>query len=505
MPDEATVTGVPLALRWCCRVFFPVALLCFFALAPRAVAAESGAFTPTGSMSDARSGAAAAPLPDGRALVAGGTAGDLPHNSYDLRSAEIFDPDTGSFSPTGSMTVPRSGAVAAPLPDGRVLIAGGSYCVRSTFGPPQCQYYSSAEVFNPATGGFSSAGIGSMSQPRILAVAAPLPDGRVLVAGGNIGDYYNGLSSAEVFDPATNSFSSAGIGSMSVPRSGAAAAPLPDGRVLVAGGQNRKNLSDAEIFDPATNSFSSAGIGSMSVARGYPVAAPLPDGRVLVAGGATGPTSPSPEAFDPATNSFSSAGIGSMTDPRFFGAVAAPLRGGRVLVAGGGFFPPQGNSAEIFAPVSCRGRQATIVGSPRDDVLTGARGADVIMGVGGNDTLSGLGGNDLICGGQGDDAISGGAGNDRLFGQQGNDMLWGRKGSDMLYGQAGNDTLKGGPGKDILKGGTGKNKGAEENPPRERSASCARDGATCSGPRARCRCCAPPRRRACAASAAGAR
>jgi Ca2+-binding RTX toxin-like protein len=303
--------------------------------------------------------------------------------------------------------------------------------------------------------------------PRSGAVAAPLPDGRVLVAGGSDGT--NFPASAEVFDPATNTFSSAGIGSMSGPRFGAAAAPLRDGRVLVVGGLGRTpgtsiGLSSAEVFNPATNSFSSAGIGTRSL-LGVGAAAPLPDGLVLLVGGSSD-RAPNAEAFDPATGTFSSAGIGSMFVGRS-GAAAAPLPGGRVLVAGGGPYDSD-YSAEIFAPVSCRGKQATIIGNDRDEEITGTRRADVIVGLGGNDKLSGLGGNDLICGGQGDDTVNGGVGNDQLRGQQGNDRLWGRKGEDKLSGQAGNDTLKGGPGKDTLKGGAGKDVEAEEKPARRR-------------------------------------
>jgi Ca2+-binding RTX toxin-like protein len=255
---------------------------------------------------------------------------------------------------------------------------------------------------------------GSMSTPRSGAAAAPLPGGRVLVAGGSVGGFRieRVFPTPEVFDPATNSFSSAGIGSMSVPRSDAVAAPLSDGRVLLAGGFNPSGgalsePSSAEVFDPATGTFSSAGIGSMSVERRGAAAAPLPDGRVLVAGGHIG--------------------------------VGSDL-----------------SSAEIFAPVSCRGKQATIVGTSVADQIFGGPKADVIVGVGGNDKLSGLAGNDLICGGQGDDTLSGGAGNDRLYGEEGNDTLWGLKGKDKLSGQAGDDKLKGGPGKDTLKGGAGK-------------------------------------------------
>jgi hypothetical protein len=486
------MTGIRLTLRQRRRVLLPVAFLCLLGLglAPQiASAAGPGSFGPTGSMSTPRSSAAAAPLPGGRVLVAGG--------GSDPSSAEIFNRATNTFSSTGigSMSTPRYGAAAAPLPDGRVLVVGGC-CVSQ-------QYLSSAEVFDPATNTFSSAGIGSMSNRRVDAAAAPLPDGRVLVVGGccSSGPASPYLSSAEVFDPATNSFSSAGIGSMSVPRIGAAAAPLPDGRVLVVGGfQNSTTpytLSSAEVFNPATRRFSSAGIGSMSVPRYGAVAAPLPDGRVLVAGGIADYSAlyscylSSAEIFDAATNTFSSEGIGSMSRPRV-DAAAAPLPDG-VLVAGGYYaadFLGRGcpkdfacdaeTTAEIFAlgappappetcsrpapappatSATCRGKQATIVASNgADRGFTGTPGADVIVGLDGNDELSGLAGNDVICGGKGKDTLYGQNGNDQLSGMAGNDTLESGPGKDILKGGPGKDILKGGPGKDILKGGPGKDK-----------------------------------------------
>jgi hypothetical protein len=431
--------------------------------APTASAVVPGYFSPTGSTSTERAFGAAAPLPDGRVLVAGGP--------QPVASAEVFNPPTNTFSSAGigSMATPRTGAVAAPLPDGRVLVAGGS---------DDAGALASAEVFDPATNSFSSAGIGSMSVPRVYAVAAPLPDGSVLVVGGldDCSPSCHYLSSAEIFDPTTDTFSSAGIGSTSDPRVHAVAAPLPDGRVLVAGGEGQAssgNYASAEVFDPATDTFSSAGIGSMSVARNGAAAASLPDGRVLVAGGHPYNVlyqcaESSAETFDPTTNSFSSA------REMFFrrdGAVAAPLADG-VLVAGGvqngdpdglrcpgPFHCNVSTNAEIFrlglpsaeglAPckdaatpskATCRGREETIVGTEGPDHITGTSRADVIAGLAGNDKLRGLSGNDLICGGPG------------------NDILKGGKDKDRLYGEAGNDKLRGGPGRDRLRGGAGKDK-----------------------------------------------
>jgi Ca2+-binding RTX toxin-like protein len=434
-----------------------VAFVCLLVLglAPRASASGSGFFSPTGSMSVPREGVAAAPLPDGRVLVAGGRNYD--DGRHYLSSAEVFDPATGTFSSAGigSMSVPRYGAAAAPLPDGRVLVTGGYYL---DSGDGSKHYLSSAEIFDPATGTFSSAGVGSMITARLLPAAAPLPDGRVLVAGGAGSD--GSAASAEVFDPTTNLFSF--VSWMIVDRRGPAAAPLPDGRVLVAGGFGIASLSNSEIFNPATDEFS-FGTSFMSTHRDGAAAAPLPDGRVLVAGGYDSYGEDvgrrdylsRAEVFNSATNTFSRAGIGPLSVPRW-GAAAAPLPDGRVLVAGGFDGGRALSSAEIFAPISCRGKEATIIGTEGADQITGSHLADVIIGLGGDDRVSGLRGNDVICGGTGNDTLEGRVGNDQLYGQEGDDKLYGWRGKDKLYGQQGNDTLKGGPGKDVLKGGAGK-------------------------------------------------
>jgi hypothetical protein len=319
-----------------------VPALAFGLLAPQAaLGAGAGSFGSTGSMGTPRYAAVAAPLKDGRVLVAGGYYDDGGGDHY-LSSAEVFNPATGSFSSAGigAMGTARRGAVAAPLPDGRVLVAGGSYYDGGD------HYLASAEAFNPTTNAFTP--VGDMGIARVRAASAPLPDGRVLVAGGNDGP--TRLSSAEVFNPATNTFTA--VNDMGTDRARAAAAPLPDGRVLLAGGTNGAPLSSAEVFDPATNSFSSAGIGAMGTARQAPAAARLPDGRVLISGGVydegLGGYLASAEVFDPASNSFSSAGIGAMGTART-GAAAAPLPDGRVLVAGGFDGHTRFSSAEIFA------------------------------------------------------------------------------------------------------------------------------------------------------------
>jgi hypothetical protein len=228
-----------------------------------------------GELTVVRAYAGAAPLPDGRVLVVGGTDTDTVHSS-----TEIFDPAAGEFEPGPELSVPRMGAAVAPLPDGRVLIAGG----HTVDSGDNVTVYDSAEIYDPESGEIYTAGVGELNTPRSAAAVAPLPDGRVLIAGGSP-DWEDALSSVEVFDPETGEFTSAG--EMSTPRWAPAAAPLPDGRVLVAGGSGSgiEPLDTAEIFDPKTGQVSGAGVGAMTMGRLAPAAASLPDGRILIAGG----------------------------------------------------------------------------------------------------------------------------------------------------------------------------------------------------------------------------
>ncbi len=295
----------------------------------------TGRFSPTGSMETPRLEQTATLLPSGLVLIAGGW-----DDTVTLGSAELYDPATGTFSATGSLSVARSGATATLLADGLVLIAGGIGSNR--FG------VTSAELYDPANGTFSATG--AMASVRTGATATLLPDGQVLIAGGQVPGSDTGsgiLASAELYDPATGTFRS--TGAMTTSRVGFTATLLDDGQVLVTGGataaESSRSLATAELYNPATGTF--ALTGPMSVHRVRQTATLLPDGRVLVAGGddtlISGPPD-SADIYDPGTGTFTR--TGPMTDaPR--GHTATLLLDGSVLIAGGN---GGGKSAQVYQP-----------------------------------------------------------------------------------------------------------------------------------------------------------
>ena len=247
----------------------------------------AGTFTPTGSMTAARQGHTATVLPHGEVLITGGQK-NIGFRAA-LASAEIYDPNSGTFRATGSMSTPREGHTATLLRDGRVLIAGGSSNGITTT--------STAEVYNPRTRSFTT--ISPMNVPREAHTATLLKNGKVLIAGGGRGGMPGGYivyANGEIFDPTSNTFSMINA-QMVNDRVGQAAALLDDGRVLLAGGKSGKILSPfgggnlfslaplntAEVFDPETSSFHA--VGPMQATHYLGVATRLENGMVLVAGG----------------------------------------------------------------------------------------------------------------------------------------------------------------------------------------------------------------------------
>lgn len=294
-------------------------------------------FTPTGSMTTPRTGQTITLLRDGRVLLTGGDR-NAGFRSQ-LASAEIYNPASGTFSATGSMTTPREGHTATLLRDGRVLVAGGS--------PNGIQATTSADIYDPVSGTFTSTG--HLHQPRVAHVAALLGNGHVLIAGGGRGGMPGGYISydtAEIYDPSTRRFTTV-FAHMISDRVGAAAVKLDDGRVLIVGGKSGKvlvgmrslasmtPLATAELYDPESGTFLNT--DTMRDPRYLATATKLNDGDVLVVGGwlVQGPVvvgMRDAEVYQSESNIFSHVG---RTNVARLMNTATLLNDGEVLIAGG--------------------------------------------------------------------------------------------------------------------------------------------------------------------------
>ncbi|MBA3913157.1 MAG: hypothetical protein H0X25_04745 [Acidobacteriales bacterium] len=293
----------------------------------------SGNWTVTGAIAKYATAPSSSVMRDGKVLTAGGNLGGV---GAVFPWAQVYDPVANKWTATPDMKSPRNGLSGTTLPSGKVLLAGGSNGGNGV----KLTILTSAELYDPAKNNFTLAR-GKMAVGRMYHSATLMGNGKVLLAGG-INGYYISIryitctNTAEVYDPATQTFSSAGT--LSAPRCGHTATLLPDGRVMVAGGTDGKILlNTADIYDPATNTWTAG--ANMSVARDYFSAAVLSGGKVLV----TGPDT-SAEIFDPVSNTWTTAGGTQFT----YGAnAAATLLNGEVLLVGG----PAGQ-CELYDPTT---------------------------------------------------------------------------------------------------------------------------------------------------------
>jgi hypothetical protein len=324
-------------------------------------------------MTAPRSGHTATLLSTGKVLIAGGVGGAAD------TSAELYDPATGAFTATGSMTEARIGHTATLLNDSaRSVLIVGSVDV-------------TAELYKPATGTFTATG--SMHHARTSPTATLLSStgsnaGRVLIVGGNTA---SGDLVAELYDPGTGTFTD--TGSTTILRTGHTAtlltiAPLA-GQVLIAGGSDS---ASAELYNPATGVFTTT--GDMTVARTGHTATALgaqdgaQNGDVLIVG-----TEGSADLYDPSKGTF--ARIGSLLpsmQPSY--ANTANLRNdGTVLAAGGYGFKRcgrggghySGDAAALFAPESDGFTVTGSLGTSRDSHTATVLADGTVLIVGGTE------------------------------------------------------------------------------------------------------------------------
>jgi hypothetical protein len=337
------------------------------------LAQASGTWTNTGTLNTPRNGHTATLLANGQVLVAGGASS----NGTILASAELYDPATDKWTITGNMADARTNHTATLMPNGEVLVAGGIGVVN-----PQAPCTDTAELYNPSTGQWRTTG--SMTTARYLQGTTLLQSGHVLVAGGDICWGFSGGASpgdsAEIYDPSVGTWKA--TGSMHKQRAAAltllqdgqalvadetaelydpstgqwtitaamyynfgtsrlATALLTNGDVLVYG--NHFACYASEIYSPTANTWSRTN-GQCGTGVSYGPLALLSTGKALLAGGFiiySGKSFPSADSslYDPSTNTWTGTGrlkqAGSHTLTR--------LSNGQVLAVGGA-------DAEIYTP-----------------------------------------------------------------------------------------------------------------------------------------------------------
>ncbi len=232
-------------------------------------------------LSTGRENAAAMLLANGTVMIAGG---DSSNNTAALATTDIYTPNSGTMSAGPSMNHARTSLMATILPNGNALVVGGDNSGNSD---------NTAEIYNAGTNSFSITTItNTMNTAREQGTATLLPSGNVLIAGGfNIvtitGPTITPLKSTELLLTTSNAFQSARAVNMNTARANMTATLVPNGSVIIAGGDQTtggSGLGSIELYNSLNDVFQ-ASPPPMTSTRAVPTETLLPNGKVLIAGG----------------------------------------------------------------------------------------------------------------------------------------------------------------------------------------------------------------------------
>jgi hypothetical protein len=298
--------------------------------APQTASAQVGSWVPTGNLNTNRTSHSATLLPNGKVLVAGGT-----NNGAYLTSCELYDPATGTWSNTGSLSVARRFHYALLLSDGNVLVVGG-------LGPNLAEILS-CELYDPLTGVWSAVGSLAISPQQVASVTF-LTNGKVLATGVN--------KNSQLYDPITKSWTVAPNSLVYIGSYAMTSTLLPNNKVLVAGSAPAP-ANHSQLYDIASGTW--ALTSDFVPSRRLHTANLLPNGSVLAAGGydwvgaAGGTITANAELYNYVTGTWTPTGSLTVARRSHF---SVSLFNGKVMVIGGNIPAPLlfTSTCEVYDP-----------------------------------------------------------------------------------------------------------------------------------------------------------
>lgn len=251
-------------------------------------------FVATGNLGTPRVLHAACRLADGRVMVAGGTSSLVDQTTAitnTLNTVEFYNPATGAWTSGPAIGGKRLGPALTRLSNNQVMVSGGVEIGFLLGFPISAISTTAVQRWNPATNTWTNGPAMAQGRAGHQWSQVTLNDGRVLMTGGILVPSLLGaanaapIAGAEVYNPTTNSWATY---NMTAARALHTATKLADGRIAVCGGAQGTftapvSIDGVEVFNPATNSWSL--LAPLSAPRGGHSAELLPDGTLVLFGG----------------------------------------------------------------------------------------------------------------------------------------------------------------------------------------------------------------------------